>query len=103
MNSDSRYEGKPLLRLLELYVLKTIDELSESEAKTLESMTPKLRATYGVSGTWDEVIAAVAGLTDDVSIAIRKMWLQNLNLAKDRGVELTPQRFSEMFVDANLR
>jgi len=101
MNSSSRYDGKPLLRLLELYVLKTIGELQESDAKTLELMAPKLRATYGMSGNWDEVIASVAGLSDGAPDAIQNMWKENFELAKKNGVRLTPQKFSEMFVDAN--
>jgi hypothetical protein len=32
----SRYEGKPLLRLLECYVLDTIGELSPSDRRNLE-------------------------------------------------------------------
>lgn len=101
MNSNSRYDGKPLLRLLELYVLKTIGELPESDAKTLELMAPKLRSTYRVSGDWDEVVASVAGLSGTVPDAIRNMWMENSELAQKSGTELTPQQFSEMFVDAN--
>lgn len=101
MNSNSRYSGKPLLRLLELYVLKTIGELPEPDAKTLELMAPKLRSTYGVSGDWGEVISSVAGLSGGVPDAIRNMWRENSELAKKSGAKLTPQQFSEMFVDAN--
>ena len=101
MNSNSRYNGRPLLRLLELYVLKVIGELQESDAKTLDLMAPKLRSTYGVSGDWDEVIASVVGLSDGAPQAIQRMWKENSEVAKKGGVDLTPQQFSEMFVDAN--
>ena len=101
MNSNARYDGKPLLRLLELYVLKAIGELSESEAKTLELMAPKLRSVYGIVGNWDEVIASVVGMPDGMPDVIRNAWARNSELAKKSGAELTPKQFSEMFVDAN--
>lgn len=101
MDSNSRYNGRPLLRLLELYVLKVIGELQESDAKTLDLMAPKLRSIYGASGDWDEVIVSVVGLSEDASQAIQRMWKENFEVAKKGGVNLTPQQFSEMFVDAN--
>ncbi len=39
---SDRYEGKPFLRLLECYVLWSVDALSASQAKMLNEVTPKL-------------------------------------------------------------
>lgn len=44
MATDPRYEGKPLLRLLELYVLKAIGELSQESEDALNAMGSKLQA-----------------------------------------------------------
>jgi hypothetical protein len=51
-----RYQGKPLLRLLEYYVLAAIDQLDDKQHAVLESMGPKLSALYNRHGTWFEII-----------------------------------------------
>ena len=48
--TNPRYNGKPLLRLLELYVLHVIGEISADDAERMVAMTPKLREIYGHSG-----------------------------------------------------
>ncbi|MEC9067664.1 MAG: hypothetical protein VX569_10340 [Pseudomonadota bacterium] len=101
MISNLRYEGRPLLRLLELYVLRAIDELPQLEQQVLERMAPKLRAIYGGNGKWQAIAAAVR-LDSDMPESIREVWVKNLEVARANGVELSPQMFAEMFVDENL-
>lgn len=96
-----RYDGKPLLRLLELYVLNAIDEISTEDADRMAAMTPKLREVYGHSGEWPEIIAASVELPHDASSEIRRMWVKNQEIARASDVPLSPQRFAEMFVDDN--
>ena len=100
--SIPRYQGKPLLRLLELYVLWTIDQLFDSEANTLKEMTPKLAALYEVEGDWHQILSAVMELPPNMPTLIRESWLKNTEIAHKSGVTLTPQQFAEMFVDHNL-
>jgi hypothetical protein len=102
MVSNPRYDGKPLLRLLELYVLKAIDELSPAELQALERMAPKLRAIYGGNGEWHAAVAAAVDAPTDMPVVIREMWARNLEIARANGVTLPPQKFAEMFVDENL-
>jgi hypothetical protein len=102
MASNPRYDGKPLLRLLELYVLKAIDQLPEAERQTLERMAPRLHAIYGGNGEWHEAVAAAVHMPADMPIAIRDMWARNIEIARANGVTLHPQMFAEMFVDENL-
>lgn len=101
MASNPRYDGKQLLRLLELYVLRAIGELPQSEQQTLERMAPKLQSLYGGSGEWHEAIAASVHMPADMPIAIRDMWARNLEIARSNGVTLAPQAFAEMVVDDN--
>jgi hypothetical protein len=50
-NTDpERYVGKPMLRLLELYVLWSVDHLSENDASRLQAMAPKLTGTFAATG-----------------------------------------------------
>jgi hypothetical protein len=102
MASNPRYDGKPLLRLLELYVLRSIDELPPPDQQALERMAPKLHAIYGGNGEWHEAVAAAVHMPADMPVAIRDMWVRNLEIARTNGATLHPQMFAEMFVDENL-
>src|SRR5260221_10533043 len=101
MATNARYDGKPLRRLLELYVLRAIGELSQSDERTLEGMAPKLQAIYGGGGQWHEAIAAAVRMPTEMPAVIRDMWAKNLEIARSNGVTLPPQKFAEMFVDEN--
>lgn len=102
MASNPRYNGKPLLRLLELYVLMALDELPQAERQTLERMAPKLQAIYGGNGEWHEAVAVAVHMPADMPVVIRDMWARNIEIARTSGVTLDPQLFAEMFVDENL-
>jgi hypothetical protein len=103
MTDNIRYDGKPLLRLLELYVLKAIDELTPLDQDTLTRMAPKLQAIYGGKGQWQEALEAGVRMPADMPQVIREMWAKNLEIAQANNVPaLSPQKFAEMFVDENL-
>jgi hypothetical protein len=97
----NRYDGKPLVMLLEHYVLWSIGELPEVQEKTLLAMTPMLQSTYSTSGTWQQVIASVMQFPVGLPTTLRGMWSRNLELARKSGTTLTPQQFAEMIVDDN--
>jgi len=103
MSDSLRYDGKPLLRLLELYILNAIDELPLAEREGLNRLAPKLQAVYGGKGQWHEAIEAAVRMPADMQQLIRDMWAKNLEIAGANNVPpLTPQKFAEMFVDENL-
>lgn len=99
--NNSRYDGEPLLRILECYVLWAIGELDADQARILESMTPKLQSVYGVEGKWHEIISRVMDLPNNLPEKIRELWRRKKNI--ENNLELTAQEFAEMFVDQNLR
>lgn len=99
---NARYQGKPLLRLLECYVLWAIGQLPASQDDTLKEMTPKLQAIYGVQGTWQQVVVAAVQLPPNMPQMIRDLWAKNTEIAQKNRVTLAPQQFAEMFVDQNL-
>jgi hypothetical protein len=101
MVGTDRYVGKPLVRILELYVLWSIDELSEEHAKTLSDMTPRLQSLYSREGSWNEVIASMMEFPDNLPATFRQMWARNTEIAAANGAVLTPQQFAEMVVDEN--
>ena len=72
---DPRYDGKPLLRLLELYVQHVIGELSARDAQLLVQMTPKLQKTWGDrQGEWHEVIGSVMEFGPSFDTNVRSEW-----------------------------
>ena len=96
-----RYEGKPLLRLLECYVLDAIDQLDDRERDTLQRMVPKLATLYKRNGTWSEIIRDEMNFPDSLPAIIREIW--NINLARmhSSGIGINPNYFAMTFVDEN--
>lgn len=99
--NNPRYQGKPLLRLLECYVLKAIDALSPEESERLTRMQPKLAKIYGVDGTWKEIIEVAMNFPLSMPALIEDTWRKNLAIAAFNDAVLNPQQFAEMFVDQN--
>ncbi|AHF89145.1 hypothetical protein OPIT5_01590 [Opitutaceae bacterium TAV5] len=102
MVTSNRYDGKPMLRLLECYVLWAIGKLESKEEYTLAQMEPKLRQVLNQEGDWREIIARAMSLPSNMPELIRANWAENLEIAKQHSATLTPQQFAEMFVDDNL-
>jgi hypothetical protein len=103
MSDNSRYDAKPLLRLLELYVLHALGELPQAEQESLNRLAPKLQALYGGNGQWHEALEAGVRMPANMAHVIRDMWAKNLEIAQANNVPaLSPQKFAEMFVDENL-
>ena len=101
MVSNPRYDGKPLLKLLELYILKAIGELPQKEEDILIAMAPKLQAISGGGGQWHEAIEAAVRMDADTAQQLQGMWERNLETARAHGVKLSPQQFAEMVADEN--
>jgi hypothetical protein len=97
-----RYAGKPLLRLVDSFVLKCIGELDAASEVKLREMEPKLQQLYNCSGTWEEVIISQLHFDPDIRTAIRDLWLKNQEIAKQHNVTLTPMQFVETFVAKNV-
>ena len=100
--ANDRYKDKPLLRLLELYVLDAIGKLEEKDRALLEQMTPKLCETFGTKGTWKQAIAKGMEFPSHMPSLIAENWEKNLKLAKEQKLQLNPQEYAMQFVDNNL-
>lgn len=97
----NRYRGKPLLRLLECYVLAAIDQLDDGQRETLERMEPNLSAVYSRSGTWLEIIRDEMEVPELLPMKIREVWENNLARMSASGVAIDPNEFAMTFVDQN--
>ena len=100
---NDRYKGKPLLRLLESYVLWAIGQLSEDDQRALAQMEPHLERTFGVRGSWRQILEKLMELPSNMPDLIRSNWEMNLGVAEKRGETLSPEFFAQQFVDSNLR
>lgn len=100
--SPNRYAGKPLLRLLELYVIWALGKLPDEDAERLRGMAPKLTEAFGGDGTWQSALVTTMKIPANMPELIRDMWAKNQEVASANQVELRPQQFAEMFVDHNL-
>jgi hypothetical protein len=74
MTSPERYAGRPLLRLVECYVLDAIGELGDQQARQLADMTPRLRELYSTDGGWQQIIATQLAFPPDAAGHLRQMW-----------------------------
>lgn len=98
---SDRYEGQPLLRVLECYVLWSVDHLAPGQAEKLELMAPGLAATYGTDGTWQEIIAAQMAFPPSLPDALRGMWERTLANARDQRDTVDPELWAQQVVDSN--
>jgi len=96
-----RYSGKPLLRLIECYALDKIDQLDAGQRSILKNMEPKLRSTYNVLGSWQEIVASQLELDAEFDSQIRAFWAAHLEHARASGVPVDPNEFAILFVDQN--
>lgn len=97
----SRYDGKPLLRLLECYVLAAIGRLDDKQSETLRRMEPKLASVYNRDGTWIEIIQSQMEFPESLPLNIREIWERNLEKARLNNLPISPEEFALAFVDQN--
>lgn len=97
----SRYEGKPFLKLLELYVLQSIGRIEPEQLNVLARMEPKLRETYATQGTWFEIVAEQMDFRDDLPSRISVKWDSYSKHMQQKGVTADPMEFTYRFVDTN--
>lgn len=100
--TKSRYNGKPFLRLIECFVLRSIGKLSIDQNATLTKMEPKLREIYKQSGSWYEIILNQMAFPTELPKQIFDVWNQELITATKNGDSLDPEKFAREYVDKYL-
>jgi len=101
MTSMERYEGRPLARLVECYVLDAIGMLPDVYRQNLEKMEPYLTKTFNIGGNWKEIVASVMEFPETMPATIERLWHKNLGIAKAQGAPVIPEEFAMAFVDQN--
>lgn len=89
------------MKLLDCYVLDAIGQLEDSNRQLLQSLEPKLRETYGVTGSWIEIVATQMEFTDALPGSINALWHRHLDQAREQGLSVLPIDFAIKVVDEN--
>jgi hypothetical protein len=95
-----RYAGRPLLRLLDDYVLDIIGALpAETHPVLLEVVRLAYPNTAGA--TWQEVLENELQLEPDFKRKIHAMWLDYQQFIADQGHQADPSEFAVSFTNEN--
>ena len=95
-----RYGTKPLLILIESYVLDCIGQLGSDRAKLAEEMAARaFRAAQ--SADWKGLIRGQLALSPTLDAEVRQLWTQNVQERKSRGIDVDPLAFARAFADDN--
>lgn len=96
----NRYEDKPMLRLLDAYVLDRLGLLDESTAQELAAQGPVLSRALGVAATkWPAVVEQALELPSEFSEAVVAAWGQFREAQESQGVTPDPIEFTHLTSD----
>jgi hypothetical protein len=93
-----RYEGRPLILILDNYVLDCIGELASDKQALIASIVQKV---FGGGSDWKKTVREVLQLSESIEENIRSLWIQNKEIAAQNKAELHPVQFAKMIVDDN--
>ncbi len=98
---STRYTGKPLLRLVDSYVLDAIGHLPPEVDAKMTEMEPKYREAFGGTGSWREIVAEQMRFPAGLPGAIREVWDKGrVKFLAEQGYEPDPAQFTWSFVDS---
>jgi hypothetical protein len=93
-----RYKGRPLLIILENYVLDCIGALEPERQQQVRAIVQR---TFGGEADWKRTVRGVLDLGESLDEQLRGMWQQNQEIARANGTMLHPVQFAKMVADQN--
>lgn len=96
-----RYQNKPLLRLLDCYLMDLIGELAPDQARTLGDLEPMLHRAWKSTGTWREMVEEQMGFQPTVREKVKGFWRGYIAAAEAQGLPAQPFEFVLSFVNQN--
>jgi hypothetical protein len=93
-----RYSGRPLLILLEIYILDCIGVLA---ADKQDGTRLAVQRVFGGGEDWKATLRGQLRLDDSLDAQLRSMWNSNQVAAKSQGTVLHPVQFAKMVADTN--
>ena len=99
--SQDRYVGRPLLRLLDCYILDSIGELPQAQKDTLHKIEPMLQKSFDSVGDWRAIVEEQLGLLPSVALGMEALWAGFQQDEERLGNKARPSDFVRAFVDQN--
>jgi hypothetical protein len=93
-----RYHRRPLVLVLENYVLDCIGELPPERAETVAGL---VQGVFGGDRDWKRTIRQQLRIPDSLDESLRTMWTRNQEIARENTYDLHPIQFAKMVVDKN--
>jgi hypothetical protein len=93
-----RYAGRPLLIVLENYVLDCIGELPPDRQANLRAIVQRV---WAGGDDWKATVRAQLQVEPELDEALRGMWSRNQEIARQHNQALHPIQFAKMVVDQN--
>lgn len=98
--SKDRYANRPLLVVLENYVLSAVGLLSPEKAAESLSILQRL---YGSrESDWRVILRTRFQISASMDETLRQMWASDQERAEREGARLSVEVFARMIVDQNL-
>jgi hypothetical protein len=94
----ARYEGRPLLILLENYVLDLIGEIPANKQQGLREITQKV---FGGGDDWRATMRQTLHLEPAIDENILALWRRNQEIAANAHTNINPIQFAKMIADTN--
>ena len=98
VSGGDRYSGKPLLVVLENYVLDCIGCFPNDKRAAIVAV---VKQVFGGDDDWKTTVRANLQLNESIDDHIRQMWERNKEIAFQTGQTLLPVDFAKMIVDEN--
>jgi len=98
LDDASYYAGRPMLMMMEAYVLDCIGHLPVERRRVAAEIVQKV---WGGGDDWKATIRGATGLQDGIDEFFRATWDRNTEKARATNVSLSPQQYARMVVDTN--
>ena len=99
---SDRYTDKPFLRFVDAWVLRAIGHLDEATDAYCKAMVPSLEKSFGVTGSWPQIVERQMKFPPDLPAQIRRIWEGGkARFEAGNGEAPDPVQFAMIFVDRN--
>lgn len=97
MESPERYQGKPILIVIENYALATIGQLAPEKLAGIAAIVQRV---WGGGGDWMQTVREQLAWDESMDGTIRSNWQAYQHAAREQGVQGSAVEFAMMFADA---
>ena len=93
-----RYKGRPLLIILENYILDCIGALEPERQQQVQAIVQR---TFGGGTDWKQTVRGVLQIEESLDEQLRRVWQRNQEIARANETVLHPVQFAKMVADQN--